>query len=400
VLQLYIHAAAAGEWKLDVSLEPGAAHDCRFDLQPVRIAAVEPTWVPVVSGLNRRTVYNTSNLCPDPRREQTYLWELNHKRSAIPEQRALDHPAVSSSVAILKDEGQATRDACKFWLESWLSPLAEQQEGEIRIHAEKQMTRTAHVGKTRKNIPAPEFLTTRPWKQLFEPHSDYQSVIVTFVPRDAECPIAGAALHSSLTELEPGSGEYRASQLAATLAAMRGRTLENLARGSTWHVSRWVVNDPASHACLHTSLLDMERQLDALAAAGLPLLQAWNNQCAWIPAFDLADGYHLTPYEDASLLNWFRGILGTDHGLNQDKMSLAWCCNVLRMVAPHLWLCGNLMDQVDRAALESVAQVTETGGVSKVVLRPGSQLDALELALLPILPVESARITVLATGYT
>jgi hypothetical protein len=76
------------------------------------------------------------------------------------------------------------------------------------------------------------------------------------------------------------------------------------------------------------------------------------------------------------------------------KMSAQWCGNVLRMVTPHLWLCRNLIDQVNRAALERVAQVSETNGVHRIALRPGCALDELELALLPILPVESARISV------
>jgi len=71
-----------------------------------------------------------------------------------------------------------------------------------------------------------------------------------------------------------------------------------------------------------------------------------------------------------------------------------WCGNVLRMVAPHLWLCRNLFDQVNRAALERVASVGEANGVYKIALRPGCAVDELELALLPILPVESARISV------
>src|SRR5262249_29350141 len=167
VLQLELEAASPGEWQLEVSVEPGAARGARFDLHPVKIAAVEPTWVPVVSGLNRRTTYNTANLAADPGRDRLFLWELKNKQSNVPEQRALDHPAVSSSVAILKDEGPETLLKCKSWFETWLRPLAEQQEGEIRVHAEKRMTRTAHVGKTKKNLPAPEFLDSKLWDQLF-----------------------------------------------------------------------------------------------------------------------------------------------------------------------------------------------------------------------------------------
>jgi hypothetical protein len=75
-------------------------------------------------------------------------------------------------------------------------------------------------------------------------------------------------------------------------------------------------------------------------------------------------------------------------------MTAQWCANVLRMVTPRLWLCENLIDQVDRAALERVAEVSESNGVYKLALRLGCALDELELALMPILPVESARISV------
>jgi len=57
-------------------------------------------------------------------------------------------------------------------------------------------------------------------------------------------------------------------------------------------------------------------------------------------------------------------------------------------------VCRNLIDQVNGAALERVAQVSETNGVHKIALRPGCARDELELALLPILPVESAKISV------
>src|SRR5581483_1677300 len=121
-------------------------------------------------------------------------------------------------------------------------------------------------------------------------------------------------------------------------------------------------------------------------------LQAWLGECTWIPLFDQADCFRCTVYEDASVLNWFRGILLDDHGLHREKMTAPWCANVLRMVAPRMWLCRSLFEQVDRTALETVAQISERNGSYKVTLIPGRTLAELELALLPILPVESARI--------
>jgi hypothetical protein len=47
---------------------------------------------------------------------------------------------------------------------------------------------------------------------------------------------------------------------------------------------------------------------------------------------------------------------------------------------------------VDRSALDAVARVTETNDAFKIALGERQALDDLELALLPILPVESARL--------
>jgi len=335
----------------------------------------------VISGLNAKTTYDKSNLSP------THLNEVNYRQSQVPGQRLLDHPAITSSVAILTDEGQPTLDACKTWLEAWLRPLAGQQEGEIRIHAEKTMSASAYVGKTRKNLPVSGFLNDKTWGKLFDSSSDYQTVLVTFVPKDAECAIAGIGLQHSFK-----THEDRGKQISDTLGLMRGRPFDVSEPGGTWHVYKWVANHEDGYQALVTSAGDMGQQLDSFAAARRPL-QAWCGQSTWIPLFDRADSYERTVYEDAGVLNWFRGIFTNGNGLNDGKMTAQWCSNVLRMVTPQMWLCRNLIDQVDRAALERVAQVSETNGAYKIALRPGFALDDLELALLPILPVESARIS-------
>jgi hypothetical protein len=382
-----LHPQTAGEWAINVSIQPGVQTEYQHNLPPLRIAAVEQGWLPVVSGLNPKATYDQSNL------SATHLQELKFKQAEIPGQRRLDHPAVTSSVAILSDDGQPTLDACKTWLEAWLRPLAQQQEGEIRIRAEKRMSESAYVGKTKKNLPASGFQSDAIWGKLFDGSSNYQTVLVTFVPKDAECPIAGVGLQHSRWEQ---SEEWRPSyekRLADTFRLMRGRPFDALARGATWHIFKWVINHADCYKYLETSAALMEEQLDAFAVAHRPL-QAWSSQCTWIPMFDRADSYEHTPYEESSLLNWFRGIIGDGSGLNDEKMTARWCGNVLRMVTPKLWLCRNLIEQVNTAALERVAQVCETGGVHKIALRPGFALDELELALLPILPVESVRLSV------
>jgi hypothetical protein len=132
ILQMDLDPPVAGEWEINVSIQPGSQTEYQHSLPPLRIAAVEQTWIPVISGLNPRTTFDKSNLSAN------HLRELNYTQSRVPLERQLNHPAVASTVAILNDDGQPTLDTCKAWLEAWLRPLAEQQQGEIRIHAEKR----------------------------------------------------------------------------------------------------------------------------------------------------------------------------------------------------------------------------------------------------------------------
>ena len=52
----------AGEWEINVSIQPGVQTEYQHNLPPLRIAAVEQGWLPVVSGLNPKTTYDQSNL--------------------------------------------------------------------------------------------------------------------------------------------------------------------------------------------------------------------------------------------------------------------------------------------------------------------------------------------------
>ena len=185
--------------------------------------------------------------------------------------------------------------------------------------------------------------------------------------------------------------EHYEQQLADTLSKMRGRPFDRAPVVNTVHVFNWVLNHADCYRYLGTSVGDLKDRLDDFAAH-YSVLQAWHSQYTWRPLFDHADDYHRTVYEEHSVLNWFRGILQNDGGLNASKMSLQWCSNVLRMVTPHMWMCRTLLEQVDRAALEAVAHLTETNDAFKIALREGQGLDDLELALLPVLPVESARV--------
>ena len=390
VLQLNLVASQVGVWDIDVSVRPTSRTDVQHDLPHARIAAVEQTWLPIVSGLNPKASYEAGDLATLQPTGPVMLYELQRKQAAIVLDRALNHFAIASNVAIVADEGQATFDACRAYLEAWLRPLAN-QTGEVRIHAEKRMTRVGYVGKSRKTLPAAAFQRDKTWHKLFATSSNYQTVLVSIFPKDAQYPIAGIGLQVGLEEYPEQWREHNEQQLADTLSRMRGRPFDRAHVVNTVHVFNWVLNHVDCYGYLGTSIGDMNDRIDDFAAQ-YPVLQAWHSQYTWRPLFDHGDDYHRTVYEEHSVLNWFRGILQNDSGLNASKMSLQWCRNVLRMVTPHMWMCRTLIDQVDRTALDAVAQVSETNDAFKITLREGQRLDDLELALLPILPVESARV--------
>jgi len=391
VLQLHVMASRVGEWDIDVTMRPASdVDDYQYVLPRVRLAAVEPTWLPVVSGLNPKASYDTSDLATLPPRGPLMLYEMQHKQAAIRLDRRLNHFAIASNVAIVPDDGQATLDACRADFEAWLQLLAD-RTGDVRIHAEKRMTEKAYVGKTRKTLPASALLRDKIWSKLCDHASNYQTVLVTIVPKDGEYPIAGVGLQVGLEDYPDEWRAHHEQQIADTLSRMRGRPFAPAPVVNTVHVFSWVLNHPDCYAYLATSIGEMRDRLDSFASRHA-VLQAWHSQSTWRPWFDHADDYERTVYEDHSVLNWFRGILPTDGGLDASKMSLQWCRNVVRMVTPHLWLCRTLLDQVDKAALEQVAQVSEANGAFKITLRDGCALDDLELALLPVLPVESVRV--------
>jgi hypothetical protein len=393
VLQLQLAASRAGEWDIAVSVRPASGTDFQHDLPRARIAAVEQTWLPVVSGLNPKAAYETGDLASLQPRGPVMLHELQHKQAAIRRDRTLNHFAIASNAAIVRDEGQATLDACRAALESWLRPLTE-RTGDIRIHAEKRMTARAYVGKVKKTLPLAAFARDKTWQKLFDAASNYQTVLASIVPRDAEFPIAGVGFQVGMEQYEEQWRSHYEQQVADTLSKMRGRPFGAAPIVNTIHVFTWVLNHADCYAYLGTSIGAMKDRLDEFVARQPvdSVLQAWHSQYTWQPLFDHADDYERTVYEEHSVLNWFRGILQNDGGLNASKMSEQWCRNVLRMITPHMWICGALLQQVDRTALEAVADITEANGAFKIALREGQRMDDLELALLPVLPVESARL--------
>ena len=439
ILQLHLTASHPGEWTVEVTLHLRSQTDYSCELPPARVAAAAQSWLPIVSILNPKATYDTTDFAEEQLPEsamefqirsssdyryrampaadamaalwrqssqgrehhyKAWLQDIYHARQRLPNDRRLDYPTIASNVAILHDNGQPTLDVCRTYLEQWLRPFAA-KGGEVRVRAERQMTEAFHVGKMKKQWPAASVLADKGWARVFDGANAYQAIVVEFMPAGAEFPIAGMGLHGSLrirkaagaVELDPSADDYNAAVLALTLRKMRGRNVGELPQGHTEHLFSWVINHADCLRHLDTTLDDMQARLEALASEYAPL-QAWHAQATWIPVFDRAESYEGTAYEEMSVLNFFRGILHEhQHGLKDWRMNAAWCGHVLRMVTPHLWLCRRLVEQLDKAALERVATVTVQNGSTKVAKRPDCAMEDFELALLPILPIESARLT-------
>src|SRR5262249_4435050 len=147
------------------------------------------------------------------------LHELRSKQAAILRDRTLNHFAIASNVAIVEDEGQSTLNACRSYLEAWLR-LPSEQTGEVRIHAEKRMTESAYVGRSKKTLPVSEFQHDKTWHKLFDHASNYQTVLATIFPKDAEYPIAGVGLQVGVEQYQEQWCEHCERQLADTLSKM------------------------------------------------------------------------------------------------------------------------------------------------------------------------------------
>lgn len=61
VLQLCVSANVAGEWTVSVTLRPGSQPGEPHTLPPARVAAVRQSWLPVVTGQNPKTTYDTAD---------------------------------------------------------------------------------------------------------------------------------------------------------------------------------------------------------------------------------------------------------------------------------------------------------------------------------------------------
>lgn len=391
IVQAKFIASVCGDWDLQLSITPtttDSKESLCHQMPKLRIVALDQNWLPVVSGLCPGTIYDTTGL-GEGRTGAAMVSEFQRAQKRVVEYRGLDFPAVLSNVIILREHAEAL-DSCVEYINGWLDKVEEPDDWELRIFTEKEMTAAGSITKNKRSMPLKDFRNDKNWRKLFDPGSKLQTLKILAQSSKTLVPCAGFGYQKSMTSA--ATSDYCASALNKTLSKMRGREFENLSNASSLHLFNWVLNHPEPITALGASAEEMQKHLDEFVSRA-PVLQAWHAGMTWIPLFDCGDQWSTTLYESYSVLNWFRGICGDDGGIDRFKMLDGWCSNVLRMVAPHMWISESLLKQVDRESLEKVADLqTNSAGLTRILLRPGCEILQLELALLPILPVESVRV--------
>jgi hypothetical protein len=303
-------------------------------LPPLRLSAIRPHWVPIVSRSER----------PDAGRLQAILQAILR----------LNTPSVLSAAAILPDEGDATRDRARELMEMWLGCLRP-EPGTLAVIHTQHMSPSRRLAKSTRPVPLEGLTSGKLWPRLFSEASGYQTVAIGLQHADATHPHAGLAVQGPL------------------------HLFSRPALDSTLNCALWMLD----HQSVHRKLgLSPDAAIDVFETwlASVDPLQAWVTRAAWIPEFDSWEDFAQTAYESAATVDWFRSKADDFVGGRLSRLRR------LRFVAPKLWLDESLMREVDPAALATVAALCQRRRATEIELLPGRSLAELETALGPLLP--------------
>lgn len=395
LVQPHVVARACGDWDLHLVIKAGEAGDeesrqesIGHQMPGLRLIGANQSWIPVVSGLTDGIAYDTTGLDAG-RTGASMVREFEYQQQQVKRDRRLEFPAVLSNVIILREQPEAL-EFCSDYIAGWLDKVKASDDWELFIWTEREMTASANITKNKKVMPLQGFRSDKNWRKLFEFDSKLQTMKIALRKPGSLVPQSGFGYQRSL--VSPHDREYCSVSLKQTLHKMRGREFNDLTNNGAVHLFSWVLNHSDVSDAFGASSVAMQDSLDETVAAA-PVIQGWHTAQAWIPAFDCGGEWVKTLYESNSVLNWFRGVSGDDGGIDRLKMLEGWSANVLRMVSPHMWVSESLMSQLDRGELEKVAELVSNERLTRIKLRSDANITKLELALLPILPVESVRIS-------
>ena len=293
-------------------------------LPSLRLRALEPAWIPLVSRSDTRK----------PWTDQAVL--------------RLNTPSVWSGVAVLPDVAGTSRGQAQALAERWLNQLMPEAGAVAVVHTEKHMTASFNISKATKVLPVSDLTLDRLWPRLFDEKTDYQTVTIGLTHPGAAHPHAGVTVQASL------------------------RGLRTLLGPSTLSCAIWVLDHAEVRRRLGSSAEAAEALFEAWIATVEPQ-QAWVARACWIPEFNTYGDFAQTIFESAVTTGW--------HSEDQAPPT-PW----LRFVAPSLWLDEVLFGRVELSRLEAVAELSRHGRVTALSLAPERSLAELEAALSPILP--------------
>jgi hypothetical protein len=318
-----------GEATLKPSLETMDRIKPSPALPPLRLRALRPSWIPLVSQSDT----------PSPARNEKVL--------------RLNTPSVWSGVAIIPADRCGARERARSLAEQWLAGLSPEGATMAVVHTKKHMSPSFKISKTTKTLPFAEFIRDKGWPRLFDEEHDYQTITISLALPDSPHACAGVTIQASL------------------------RGFSSFLGGSTLSCAIWLIDHAEVRRQIGSSAEAAAEAFQAWIGTVEPL-QAWIVRAAWIPEFTTYDDFMQTAYESAASPDW---------NLADRPPRLPW----LRFVATKLWLDEAFVADLDPRQIEDVAEIGRRGRVTALSLRPERSLLELEKALAPLLPRFSGR---------
>ncbi len=313
-----------GEATLTPSVETAAGVQPSPALPPLRLRALRPAWVPLVSRSDT----------PKPARHEQVL--------------RLNTPSVWSGVAVLPADGGAARERARSLAEGWLARLSPEAGTMAVVHTQKHMSASFNISKTTRTLALAELTRDKLWPRLFDEETDYQTIAIGLARPDAPHAHAGVTIQASL------------------------RGFAGILGSATLSCAIWLIDHEQVRRQIGSSAETAAEGFEGWIGTVEPL-QAWIARAAWIPQFNTYEEFMQTVYESAVAPDWHRADL---------PPRMPW----LRFVAARLWLDESFVEALDPRQLEAVAELSRHGRVTALSLRPGRSLAELEAALAPILP--------------
>ena len=313
-----------GEATLTPSVETMAGVRPSPALPPLRLRALRPAWVPLVSRSN------------------------TPKRARNEAVQRLNTPSVWLGVAVLPGDDGTAREQARSLGEGWLARLSPEAGMMAVVHTQKHMSPSFNISKTTRTLPLAELTRDKLWPRLFDKETDYQTIAIGLARPDTPHAFAGVTIQASL------------------------RGFGSLLGSGTLSCAIWLIDHEQVHRRIGSSAEVAAEVFEGWIGTIEPL-QAWIARAAWIPEFNTYEDFMQTVYESAVAPDWHRA----DH-----PPRTPW----LRFVAARLWLDESFVEALDSRQLETVAELSRYGRVTAVSLRSGRSLAELEAALEPILP--------------